>query len=82
MPIFGSTPGYTAAQNGTIDSILAQEDEVFGTAAYYNENTVRQLNWQEAYWGSNYPRLFKIKSVVDPEGVFSCVQCVGSEKGW
>ena len=53
MPIFGSTPGYTATQNETVDSILAQEDEVFGTAAYYNENTVREVNWQVAYWGSN-----------------------------
>ncbi len=37
-------------------------------------------NWQHTFWGANYERLLKIKREVDPDDVFWCTPCVGSER--
>jgi FAD/FMN-containing dehydrogenase len=47
--------------------------------AYHNEASYFQKNWQKAFWGSNYDRLYKIKQKYDPLGLFYCHHCVGSE---
>ncbi|XP_055350326.1 uncharacterized protein LOC129596946 [Paramacrobiotus metropolitanus] len=49
------------------------------SGAYFNEASTTEPNWQQAFWGSNYPRLQQIKKTVDPNGMFVCSQCVGSE---
>jgi hypothetical protein len=36
-------------------------------------------NWQDAFYGSNYPRLSEIKRKWDPIGVFYAITAVGSE---
>ncbi|KAE9985631.1 hypothetical protein BLS_006714 [Venturia inaequalis] len=36
---------------------------------YANEADPDSPSWQQAFWGSNYERLFAIKKKVDPEGV-------------
>lgn len=36
-------------------------------------------NWQQAYWGSNYARLLKIRQKYDPEGVFYTQTTPGTE---
>ncbi|RKO86985.1 hypothetical protein BDK51DRAFT_37577 [Blyttiomyces helicus] len=54
--------------------------EVAGQASYHNEAFSAEENWQELFWGSNYPRLKQIKDVVDSEGLFVCHHCVGSEE--
>jgi hypothetical protein len=46
---------------------------------YANEADPNFPDWQHAFWGSNYERLFRIKQQVDPSGVFYCRSCVGSE---
>lgn len=46
---------------------------------YPNEADVQTANYQHAFWGANYPRLYEIKRKVDPQGVFWCKTCVGSE---
>jgi hypothetical protein len=46
---------------------------------YANEADPDTPDWQHAFWGSNYERLLQIKQMVDPEGVFYCRACVGSE---
>eukprot|EP01135_Chromosphaera_perkinsii_P009968 Nk52_evm3s1992 gene=Nk52_evmTU3s1992 len=35
--------------------------------------------WQTRFWGGNYDRLLKIKSHYDPDNLFWCRHCVGSE---
>jgi hypothetical protein len=37
-------------------------------------------NFQQAFWGDNYPRLLEIKRKVDPTDVFWCTPCVGNER--
>ena len=47
--------------------------------SYLNEADYFEENWQEAFWGSNYARLLEIKRKYDPDGLFICHHCVGSE---
>lgn len=47
---------------------------------YYNEADINEPNWQQAFWGANYPRLLSIKKKWDPTGVFYSHHGVGSEE--
>lgn len=49
------------------------------TGCYMNEADPTEPNWKQSKYGANYPRLLEIKQKYDPEGVFWCSQCVGSE---
>lgn len=55
---------------------------IFGTAAYYNEDYDLEVSWQESMFGDNYKRLYEVKKAWDPNDVFSCRACVGSEDGY
>ena len=48
--------------------------------AYLNEADKEEENWQDSFWGENYERLSHIKKKWDPDGVFWCRPCVGSEE--
>ncbi|KAL7764154.1 hypothetical protein ACKLNR_005299 [Fusarium oxysporum f. sp. zingiberi] len=50
------------------------------TGAYINEALPFEPDWQHAFWGKNYEKLLAIKKNVDPDDVFWCFPCVGSEK--
>ncbi|KAL1914343.1 uncharacterized protein VTP21DRAFT_8982 [Calcarisporiella thermophila] len=50
------------------------------SGCYLNEADVNEPNWQQAFFGDNYPRLKTIKNNVDPSGLFVCRNCVGSEE--
>ena len=51
-----------------------------GAGAYFNEADYFEPGWQEQFWGiDNYNKLLNIKSAWDPEGLFTCYNCVGSE---
>jgi len=48
--------------------------------AYVSESNYFQHEFQQAYWGSNYPRLAEIKRKYDPDGLFLVHNGVGSEQ--
>ena len=48
--------------------------------AYVSESNYFEKRWQQAYWGSNYTRLAKIKRKYDPDGLFFVHNGVGSEE--
>jgi len=48
--------------------------------AYINEGDIEEPNWQQAFWGSNYPRLHELKQVWDPNGVFYARTTPGTEE--
>ncbi len=53
-------------------------DFIPGSGSYSNETNYFQKDWQQAFWGKNYPRLLEIKKKYDPEGFFQCHHSVGS----
>ena len=36
-------------------------------------------DWKTRYWGANYDKLLSIKNKYDPDVVFYCYHCVGSD---
>lgn len=48
--------------------------------SYINEADLNEDDWQQVFWGSNYPRLLSIKRKWDPKDVFMCSPCIGSER--
>merc|ERR1719219_3031331 len=66
--------------NSTREAISAFRDATPGSGAYFGESDYFEPDFQEAFWGTeNYERLLAIKEQVDPEGLFFCHNCVGSE---
>lgn len=46
------------------------------TAQYRNYPDVNFPNWQQAYYGTHYEKLQKIKAIFDPENIFSYPQSI------
>jgi FAD/FMN-containing dehydrogenase len=57
------------------DFYVAMRPYVSG-AAYSNYCDVDLTNWQSAYYGSNFPRLVKVKAAYDPENIFQYAQSI------
>ena len=65
----------------TITNILdpALDNLSPNAAAYLNEANFNRPNWQQAFYGTNYPKLVSIKKKYDPNGIFWGPTVVGSE---
>jgi FAD/FMN-containing dehydrogenase len=64
-----------------IDQCVNQLRAVAGdNGAYVSESNYFQKNFQQAYWGTNYPRLVEVKKRYDPDGLFFVHNGVGSEQ--
>lgn len=50
-----------------------------GSGAYLGESDAQEVNFQQSFWGSNYPRLLSIKKTLDPKNTFWVRTGVGSE---
>ena len=46
---------------------------------YLNEGDFRQPDWQDVFYGPNYPALLDIKNKYDPAHIFYAITAVGSE---
>jgi FAD/FMN-containing dehydrogenase len=51
-----------------------------GAGSYGNETDYFEPDWQDSFWGPNYPRLLEIKQRYDPQNVFRVHHGVGSEE--
>jgi len=82
--VTGHEPDLATAREaaGMIHQAMDQLRAVAGQdGAYVSESNYFQKDFQQAYWGSNYPRLAEIKKKYDPDGLFIVHNGVGSE-GW
>merc|ERR1711962_592310 len=62
--------------------ILGPEMYKFSNASYFNEAeyTLEPGHWEERFWGKeNHCKLVDIKKSQDPNSIFACRHCVGSE---
>ncbi|PYH83210.1 FAD-binding domain-containing protein [Aspergillus uvarum CBS 121591] len=63
-----------------LDRVLpALEAVTPDSGAYLNEANYQQQNWQQQFYGKNYPRLLAIKKQYDPWDLLYAVSAVGSE---
>merc|ERR1719445_27060 len=51
------------------------ENSYFSESAYIHAGD----SWKQRYWGTNYDKLLAIKKKWDPENIFWCRHCVGSD---
>ncbi|CDZ76352.1 Berberine and berberine like protein [Legionella massiliensis] len=49
------------------------------SGTYPNEADYFIKNWQVNLWSNNYPKLLRIKHKYDPQNLFTCHHCVGSD---
>lgn len=54
-------------------------DATPGAGTYSNEADYFEPDWQSEFWGTNYSRLLEIKKKYDPDSIFVCHHCIGSE---
>ncbi|GLQ88954.1 FAD-binding oxidoreductase [Dyella flagellata] len=66
----------SAAIDRAMDALLKVAPNA---GAYVSESDYFQRDWQQAFWGTNYPRLAAVKRRYDPQGLFFVHHGVGSE---
>jgi FAD/FMN-containing dehydrogenase len=50
-----------------------------GAGSYLNEGDINEPDFQQSFYGKNYPRLYELKQLYDPTGTFYAQTAVGSE---
>jgi len=50
-----------------------------GSGAYFGESALVMEDWKQRYWGDNYDDLLAVKRQYDPDNLFWCHNCVGSD---
>lgn len=65
---------------GNIDLATAELRNIApNSGSYVSESNFFNKEWQQEYWGTNYPKLRAIKDRFDPDGLFYVHHGVGSE---
>ncbi|KAF2133474.1 FAD-binding domain-containing protein [Dothidotthia symphoricarpi CBS 119687] len=73
--------GWKAAVAKMTATIMRPLREITPTGgAYGNEADIGEPDWQQSFWGKNYPKLLKIKQEYDPFDLFYVYHGVGSER--
>ena len=52
----------------------------FGVGDYINEGYALNPNWKVDFWGPGYVKLLMVKIRYDPDNMFWCYHCVGSDR--
>jgi hypothetical protein len=65
----------------TSEKLKAMKDAAPGLGTYLNEADPDDPDWREEFYGNQYNWLKSVKQKYDPDEVFWCYRCVGSE-GW
>lgn len=78
----GHEPNLKNARNeaAQIGRAMGELKKIAPTAgSYVAESDYFESNWQQSYWGANYPRLLAVKQKYDPQGLFFVRHGVGTE---
>ncbi|MEO6546905.1 MAG: FAD-binding oxidoreductase [Ferruginibacter sp.] len=78
----GHEPDLDDARRGAsrIDQSMKELLRVAPNAgSYVSESDFFEKNWQQSFWGANYPKLAAVKKKYDPDGLFFVHHGVGSE---
>ena len=59
---------------------FAEKLRKFGDGQYMNIGFVATPKWKEDFWGEHYHDLLQVKEQYDPDNLFTCFHCVGSDK--
>jgi len=81
--ISGHQPDVAGARRNArkISKAMAQLLKVAPNAgSYVSESDFFERSWQQAFWGSNFPRLAAVKRQYDPAGLFFVHHGAGSEE--
>jgi FAD/FMN-containing dehydrogenase len=86
-PAYPGIPGHEpSVEDGRKAAVRVHQcmDELRAVApnggAYVSESNYFEKGFQNAYWGSNHPRLAEIKKKYDPDGLFFVHNGIGSEE--
>jgi len=80
MPGDGPDSSAARIQARSIGMAMAELRKVAPrTRSYLAESNFFEADWQQVFWGSNYPRLRAVKKASDPDGLFFVHHGVGSE---
>jgi FAD/FMN-containing dehydrogenase len=82
--VAGHEPDVAAArsQAASVEATMNELRKLLpNVGSYVWETDYFQPQWQDAFWGENYPRLRAVKDKYDPDGLFYVYHGVGSE-GW
>ncbi|KAK0656943.1 isoamyl alcohol oxidase-like protein [Cercophora newfieldiana] len=63
----------------TTDWLKRWRDVSPGSGTYQSEADINEPDFQQSYYGSYYPKLYKLKQKYDPTGLFYAPTAVGSE---
>ncbi len=86
-------PAYPGVAGHEPDAVLARQraqaieramselrKQAPNAGAYVSESNFFEPDWQQSFWGSNYPALLAVKEKYDPDGLFFIHHGVGSER--
>lgn len=62
-----------------VQNMQSWRDVSPGAGSYMNEGDINEPDFQQAFYGDHYPRLYALKQKYDPTGTFFAVTAVGSE---
>jgi FAD/FMN-containing dehydrogenase len=72
----GATSAEIGSQHAWIRAFWASMRPYASGQAYVNYIDPDLANWQQAYYGANYPRLAYLKRKYDPAGLFTFPQAI------
>ena len=69
-------PAIADASLAWLRSTYAKARPLIGPGAYVNYADPDLADWQQAYYGANYPRLQRVRTTYDPDGLFAFPQAI------